>query len=65
MAALRHGVIKGKYSYMSPEQVRSEPLDGRSDLFAVGISMYEAPTARRSFKRSNTVDTLKAQAGSA
>ena len=56
----RHGVIKGKYSYMSPEQVRSEPLDGRSDLFAVGILMYEALTARRPFKRSNTVDTLKA-----
>ena len=60
MARTRHGVIKGKYSYMSPEQVRSEPLDGRSDLFAVGILMYEALTARRPFKRSNTVDTLKA-----
>ena len=60
VARTRHGVIKGKYSYMSPEQVRSQPLDGRSDLFAVGILMYEALTAHRPFKRGNTVETLKA-----
>ncbi len=60
MARTRHGVIKGKYSYMSPEQVRSQPLDGRSDLFAVGILLYEALTAHRPFKRGTTVDTLKA-----
>jgi serine/threonine protein kinase len=60
VARTRHGVLKGKYSYMSPEQVRSQPLDGRSDLFAVGILMYEALTAQRPFKRGNTVDTLKA-----
>ena len=60
VARTRHGVIKGKYSYMSPEQVRSKPLDGRSDLFAVGILMYEALTAHRPFKRGTTVETLKA-----
>jgi serine/threonine-protein kinase len=60
VARTRHGVLKGKYSYMSPEQVRSQSLDGRSDLFAVGILMYEALTAQRPFKRGNTVDTLKA-----
>ena len=60
VARTRHGVIKGKYSYMSPEQVRSKPLDGRSDLFAVGILMYEALTAHRPFKRATTVETLKA-----
>ena len=60
VARTRHGVIKGKYSYMSPEQVRSKPLDGRSDVFAVGILMYEALTAHRPFKRATTVETLKA-----
>jgi serine/threonine-protein kinase len=60
VARTRHGVLKGKYSYMSPEQVRGHPLDGRSDLFAVGILLYEALTAHRPFKRGSTIETLKA-----
>ena len=38
-AATASTVIKGKVAYMSPEQANSEPLDDRSDLFAVGISI--------------------------
>ncbi len=40
--ATEHGVVKGKYSYLSPEQARGEPLDQRSDLFNVGILLFEA-----------------------
>ena len=41
------GEIKGKISYMSPEQVRGEPLDRRSDIFAVGILLWEAVAGHR------------------
>ena len=37
-----HGVVKGKHAYLSPEQARGEPLDARSDLFNVGILLFEA-----------------------
>jgi serine/threonine protein kinase len=37
-----HGVVKGKYSYLSPEQARGEALDARSDLFNVGILLFES-----------------------
>lgn len=43
------GAVKGKLSYMSPEQISGKPLDGRSDLFALGIVLYELVTAQRPF----------------
>ena len=51
-------VIRGKYAYMSPEQVEGKPLDGRSDLFALGIVLYELLTGRRLFKGKNRDETL-------
>jgi serine/threonine protein kinase len=60
MARTRHGVLKGKYAYMSPEQVYGTALDGRSDTFAAGILLYEMLTGARLFKRTNTIETLKA-----
>lgn len=60
LAQTRAGVLKGKYSYMSPEQVRGDKIDARSDLFAVGIVMYEMLTAQRPFERENSLKTLKA-----
>ena len=47
------GTMKGKVSYMSPEQIRMEPIDGRSDIFAVGIVLHELLTGRRLFRSTN------------
>lgn len=43
------GAVKGKLSYMSPEQISAMPLDARSDVFALGIVLYEVVTGRRPF----------------
>lgn len=56
----RAGVLKGKYSYMSPEQASGDPLDGRTDIFALGITLYEITTGTRLFKRDNELETLHA-----
>jgi serine/threonine-protein kinase len=50
-ARTRAGMVKGKYSYMSPEQIQGLPLDGRSDVFALGITLHESLVGRRLFKR--------------
>ena len=48
----RSGVIKGKLPYMSPEQIAGEPVDARSDTFAVGIVLWEAFSGKHLFHRS-------------
>ncbi len=53
------GAIKGKYSYMSPEQCWGKPLDARSDVFAAGIILYEVCTGRRLFKSDSDLATMK------
>lgn len=61
VAQTRAGVLKGKYAYMSPEQVRgAKHIDHRSDIFSVGLVMYEMLTGRRAFERDSSIKTLKA-----
>lgn len=52
--------IKGKPAYMSPEQANGQPLDGRSDLFAVGVMLWEMLVGRRLFVAEDTRATLAA-----
>ena len=54
------GMIKGKFVYMSPEQSLAKKLDKRSDLFAIGISLYEMLTGINPFHKNNIVLTLEA-----
>ena len=53
------GVLKGKFGYMSPEQVAGDPLDHRSDVFAVGTLLWEMLTARRLFHADSDFATLE------
>ena len=51
--------LKQKLSYMSPEMVKGRPLDGRSDLFGVGVCLYEMLTGRKLFQGLSDIDTLR------
>jgi len=53
------GKLKGKFSYMSPEQIRAEPLDARSDVFALGIVLHEILVGRRLFKRDSELAIMQ------
>jgi serine/threonine protein kinase len=53
------GVLKGKFGYMSPEQVRGLPLDRRSDIFALGTMLYECLTGDRLFQGETDFSTLE------
>ncbi|WP_164017685.1 serine/threonine-protein kinase [Pyxidicoccus trucidator] len=54
------GIVKGKPLYMSPEQARGQRLDARSDLFAMGLILYEALTGRRAFDRGDELASMQA-----
>ena len=53
------GVIKGKFAYMSPEQCRGRPIDRRSDIFSLGIVLYEMTTGRRLFRGATDKDVVR------
>jgi eukaryotic-like serine/threonine-protein kinase len=52
------GQVKGKFAYMSPEQVRAHPVDARTDVFAMGIVLYLLTAGRHPFKGDTPADTL-------
>ena len=58
-AETKAGVVKGKYSYMSPEQVAAKKLDGRSDVFSLAVVFWELVAMRRLFACANEVETIR------
>ena len=53
------GTLKGKYSYMSPQQVEGQAIDQQTDIFAVGIIIWEMLANQRLFFADNEVKTLR------
>ena len=56
----RSGIVKGKISYLSPEQCRGARVDRRSDLFSLGIVMWEMLTGARLYRRDSDFDNMAA-----
>jgi len=54
------GVVAGTASYMSPEQIRGEQLDGRTDLFSFGVTLYEMAAAQLPFSGENIAAVCQA-----
>ncbi len=54
------GQVKGKISYMSPEQIRARPLTARSDLWSLGVVLWESVAGEKLFTRDNDAATLHA-----
>jgi len=55
------GTTVGSLAYMSPEQVKCEPIDARSDLYSVGVSLYEMVTGQKPFKGDSHFSIMQAQ----
>lgn len=58
--ATNPGMVMGTVGYMSPEQLRGETVDGRADIFAFGVILYEMLTGERPFRGVSTADTISA-----
>jgi len=54
------GVLKGKFQYMSPEQLAGRPVDRRSDVFALGVVLFELLTGQPLFARPNVLEVTRA-----
>ncbi|HEX4416928.1 MAG TPA: protein kinase [Kofleriaceae bacterium] len=57
--ATGHGAVRGKFAYISPEQARNEHLEPRSDVFSVGILLWELVTGRRLFSGLGDMEALR------
>ena len=58
--ATSSGMLKGKFAYMSPEQARGERVDPRTDVFALGVTLWELLTSGRLFDAESDVGVLRA-----
>jgi serine/threonine-protein kinase len=59
-AAAASTTIQGKYGYLTPEQIRCEPLDQRNDVFSLGTMLWEMSVGRRLFQRDNEIEMMHA-----
>jgi serine/threonine-protein kinase len=60
LARTHTGALKGKYAYMSPEQVLGNPVDRRADVFSLGVVLFELLTAQRLFWRDSEYKMFQA-----
>jgi len=56
----RSNTVKGKFGYMAPEQAQQKSIDGRADVFALGVCLYEMLTGARLYKRASLRETVEA-----
>jgi serine/threonine-protein kinase len=59
LSSTRAGTLKGKLAYMSPEQVRGNDIDRRTDIFALGVVLWELTTNQRLFRTDSDLETLE------
>ena len=55
----RAGVVKGKYSYLAPEQVKGDVADRQSDLYSLGLNLYELTTGQRAYCKGEQIEVLR------
>src|SRR4029079_3297482 len=53
------GVLKGKFAYMAPEQCLDRAIDGRSDIFSLGVVLYELVAGRRPFRAARASEVVR------
>ena len=58
VTSTQDGELKGKYGYMSPEQIKNEPMDRRSDVFSLGVTLWESLAQKRLFQADNVAAIL-------